>query len=273
LRSKTGFNVKWGPTHLNDLDRYIDNDCKRSPDMYDARFELWDRVEQALSTSWSYGLTIVLGLFIWPVFILKALGLTFVVYLLVYCFLPLLPEERQWRRSAIVCLGLAAAMLLAGLIGQWSLADLLIWEAVLLIIVLLLVTDLCGSTPLYKSTIKHWLLQGDYSSDFSPVIDPDLCINCIQCILVCPRNVFAAVRGELKTVVAVNPGQCEECLACLKQCPTDAIYSRVGTTKGDIKSIENLSQLVTRDHSHLRNEDHWIGRETSFRKNIPVVLE
>src|SRR5262249_29214052 len=93
------------------------------------------------------------------------------------------------------------------------------------------------------------------------------------CILVCPTDVFAAIRGEANTVVAVKPERCEECLACVKQCPTDAIFNRSGEVKGDVKSIANLDQLAAPDWSHLAVEDRWIGAPTRVRGGIPVVIE
>jgi NAD-dependent dihydropyrimidine dehydrogenase PreA subunit len=139
--------------------------------------------------------------------------------------------------------------------------------------VLLMALDACGGTPFHKTSIKHWVTKGDYLSLFSPVIDPDLCVNCMLCVLVCPTFVFAAKREGEKKVVAVNPAACEECLACVKQCPTDAIFNRSGEYKGDVKSILNLDYLVTRDWSHLEAEDRWIGAPIQLRNGMPVVIE
>jgi len=271
LREKTGFKIQWGPAHLDDLPRFIAAGGVRSNDMFQARFGLRDRLEQAVATASGYALTMAPALLIWPSVVLKLIALTYSVHLLVYGTAPLLPEEHRWRRTGLmVAIGFAAmAVARAGL--GWTPAQFVQWTAVLIALIVLVTMDWCGSTPLHKATILHWLTSGDYRSGFDPVVDPALCVNCVQCILVCPRDVFAAVRAPEKTVVAVRPDRCEECLACCKQCPTDAIFSRSGRVKGDIKTIPGMRSLAARDWSHLQAEDRWIGCPTEIRKNIPVV--
>ncbi len=273
VKRETGFNIKWGPTHLDDLPRFIANGLKRTNDMFQVKFGMQDRLEQALSTAWCYTMTIGLGLLIWPGFFLNVIGLIFFVYMFGFCLYPVFPEERYWRRTATIAAILMGSMAAFGLWQEWEVADFLIWEGILAAVCVLMAMDCCGSTPLHKSTIKHWLFKGDYKSHFSPVIDPDLCVNCVQCILVCPTDVFAARRSAVNTVVAVKPERCEECLACFKQCPTDAIFNRSGEVKGDVKSILNLETLAARDWSHLADEDRWIGAPTQLRGGIPVVVE
>jgi len=232
VKGATGFNIHWGPTHLNDLPRYIANGLKRTSDMFVVKFGLQDRLEQALSTTLAYTLTIGVGFFFAPRFVAGVVGVIATVYLFSFCFYPVLPEERRWRRSAVVAVTLGGAMAALGVWRGWSWSDMLTWETTLVGVVLLMSMDACGSSPLYKTTITHWLKTGDYKSLFNPVIDPALCTNCMQCIIVCPKNVFAARRNGVKTVVAVKPDECEECLACIKQCPTDAIFNRSGQHKG-----------------------------------------
>ncbi|MBV9427095.1 MAG: 4Fe-4S binding protein [Bradyrhizobiaceae bacterium] len=273
VKRETGFNIKWGPTHLDDLPRFIANGLKRTNDMFQVKFGLQDRLEQALSTAWCYTMTIGIGVLVWPKFFLSVIGIIFFVYLFAFCLYPLFPEERHWRRTLVIAGLLMGGMAAFGVWQDWAAADFLIWESVLAAVCVLMALDCCGSTPLHKSTIKHWLLKGDYKSNFSPVIDPALCINCVQCILVCPTDVFAAIRGDVNTVVSVKPERCEECLACVKQCPTDAIFNRSGEVKGDVKSIVNLAALAARDWSHLADEDRWIGAPTRVRGGIPVVIE
>ncbi len=50
--------------------------------------------------------------------------------------------------------------------------------------------------------------------------NPDLCINCDLCSIVCPHGVFAPGReaAELR-----NPEACMECGACQRNCPAGAI--------------------------------------------------
>jgi NAD-dependent dihydropyrimidine dehydrogenase PreA subunit len=272
VKRETGFNVFWGPTHLNDLPRYVENGYRRTEEMFQVQFGFRDRLEQALSNAMAYAMTISIGLIFWPAFFAKLIALIFVVYLFSFCLYPLFPEERLWRRFILQAAILIGAQSLLGWLLGWTAFQLVLWGALMLATTLLMALDNCGGTPLHKTSLKHWLTKGDYRSLFSPVIDPDLCINCMQCVLVCPTYVFAANRQDHKKVVAVDPDRCEECLACVKQCPTDAIFNRSGEYKGDVKSIPNLAQLVTRDWSHLRNEDRWINAPTQIRNGIPVVI-
>jgi NAD-dependent dihydropyrimidine dehydrogenase PreA subunit len=273
VKQESGFHVHWGPTHLNDLPRYIENGLRRTNDMYQVKFGLQDRLEQALANGTAYSLSFLLLLIWWPAFFVKTMGVMFGVFLFTFCLYPLFPEEKHWRRTllqlAILCAGLLSFALWRG----WPLDLMLRWEGVLAAMVLLAALDACGGTPLHKTGLDHWITKGNYHSMFNPVVDPDLCINCMQCVLVCPVVVFAARRTEEKTVVSVKPMDCEECLACVKQCPTDAIFNRSGLHKGDVKSIPRLEYLVKRDCSHLRGEDRWIGAPTQFRNGFPVVIE
>jgi ferredoxin len=53
------------------------------------------------------------------------------------------------------------------------------------------------------------------------IYDPDACINCGMCSMVCPHGVF--VTGETCAQLA-KPGDCMECGACMKNCPSNAIW-------------------------------------------------
>ena len=50
--------------------------------------------------------------------------------------------------------------------------------------------------------------------------DPELCINCGMCSIVCPHAVFES--GE-RTARLVRWKACMECGACQRNCPTSAI--------------------------------------------------
>jgi ferredoxin len=55
--------------------------------------------------------------------------------------------------------------------------------------------------------------------------DPDLCINCEMCRIVCPHAVFAT-DGYVARVVRQEA--CMECGACQRNCPTGAITVESG---------------------------------------------
>ncbi len=50
--------------------------------------------------------------------------------------------------------------------------------------------------------------------------NPELCIGCDMCSIVCPHAVFA-MNGRVAQLV--HPDACMECGACQLNCPTDAI--------------------------------------------------
>ena len=51
--------------------------------------------------------------------------------------------------------------------------------------------------------------------------DPDKCIGCGICSIVCPHAVFACESDDVAQLV--RPEACMECGACQLNCPTDAI--------------------------------------------------
>ncbi len=55
--------------------------------------------------------------------------------------------------------------------------------------------------------------------------DPDLCIHCEMCGIVCPHGVFAT-DGDVARLVRREA--CMECGACQKNCPTGAIMVESG---------------------------------------------
>jgi NAD-dependent dihydropyrimidine dehydrogenase PreA subunit len=62
-------------------------------------------------------------------------------------------------------------------------------------------------------------MLGSYTSN-TLQYDPELCINCGMCSIVCPHAVFES--GE-RTARLVRWKACMECGACQRNCPTSAI--------------------------------------------------
>ncbi|HUZ26419.1 MAG TPA: HgcAB-like fusion protein [Streptosporangiaceae bacterium] len=273
VKQETGYRIIWGPTHLNDIPRYLTNMGRRTHDMVLVQFGFKDRMEQALSTSLAYCLTIAVGAIFFPVYVLGAMAIIFVVYCFAFAMWDFLPTERRWHRTLTVAALLGVPFgLFMGLRG-WPASRLLIWEVILVVVVALMAMDGCGSSAVYKSTVAHWLRKGDYHSSFSPIIDPEMCTNCMDCQEVCPTDVFARRREDDHRMVVVRPESCIECLACVKQCDDEAIFNRSGQIKGDVKSIENLDLLMTRDWSHIAAEDRWIDWPTTVINGFSTVVE
>lgn len=55
--------------------------------------------------------------------------------------------------------------------------------------------------------------------------NPELCVNCGMCTMVCPHAVFAPDSGVVRLA---RPEACMECGACQRNCPAGAITVESG---------------------------------------------
>ncbi len=273
---ETGFRITWGPAHLKDIPEYIKNNYKRTNDMLAAKFTLGNRIAVALSTAMAYSITFVyllILLIFFPQYTVGFILLFFAVHLFCYGLYNYLPTERYFRKTLTSIAILSSLLAGVAVLASWPLKTFLIWESCLLVVTLFVAADQCGGSCLYKTTIAHWFRHGNYESLFQPVIDPGLCTNCLACVTICPKNVYARLQ-KMKKVVAVHPKDCMECLACVKQCHYYAIFNKSGNLlKGDVTSIPNLNMLMNRDVSHLIDEDRWVGVKTEVKGELPVAVE
>lgn len=53
-----------------------------------------------------------------------------------------------------------------------------------------------------------------------PVVDPDKCQGCEECVDICPSEVFEMQDGKS---VPVNPDECLGCESCIEACEAGAI--------------------------------------------------
>ncbi len=268
---QTGFKLTWGPTHLNDIPAYIEANYRRDYEMTQAQFGFVDRIEQALSTALVYCMTLFPLAFFFPQYTLISMGLIFVMHLSWFALWDVLPEERHWHKT-LAHLAISWASL-AGVAWWTAMAPetIALWAGTLLGIVLLISLDGCGSSTIYKTTPLRWLKKGDYRSHFEPIIDPDKCTSCYDCIYVCPKGVLA--RLPKGPAVSVRPDKCIECLACVKACHDDAFYNTSQEWKGDVKSIAGLADIMTREWRHLEAETRWIGAPVKYHGQTLVVDE
>lgn len=246
VKEKTGWNIKWGPYHYTYLPQYLRNNFKKTKEMYKMPFPLRDRLEMALGTATMTALTpLFLSIFWMRDFFLKVSALIFIITMFNFIFYPFFPREKYFRRSLLALGILGSAMAGIGYYREWEIVTYLKWEAILAAIMFISCADMCGSTTLVKTTVVHWLTNGNYDSLFEPIVNPNECLGCRRCIDVCPKEVY--VVGPDKKATAQNSKECCECLACMKQCHKNAIYNKnVGVYKNDIRSIQNLDELMAR---------------------------
>ncbi len=55
---------------------------------------------------------------------------------------------------------------------------------------------------------------------FNPIVDPEKCEGCEECVDVCPVEVFEIEDGK---AVPVNAEECMGCESCVEVCESDAI--------------------------------------------------
>jgi NAD-dependent dihydropyrimidine dehydrogenase PreA subunit len=210
LRTRTGFEARFGPLAIGDLGAYLSDPA--DPLLRRARFPLGARLEMALGCPLMLSvLLILLYNFIGPLHLLVVLPALYLASLLHGVIFPYRPLKRigVWA----LCYG-AMWFLGAGLLC-WALvpAHRLLYALTIGIGSAYLVTEFSGWSPLIKySLIPYQRPRVE--------VDRDSCIGCRRCVEVCPVGVFR-LQGGRSTVAAGD--RCVICRSCFTQCPTGAV--------------------------------------------------
>jgi NAD-dependent dihydropyrimidine dehydrogenase PreA subunit len=107
------------------------------------------------------------------------------------------------------------------------------WGFLSFVILLLISSDLMGSTPIYKS--------GLHEDRFLKIIlDEEKCKGAGFCEQVCPRNCYEVNRNQ-HTAAMPRPDRCVQCGACIVQCPFNALYFQ--GPKGKITYPETIRKF------------------------------
>ena len=56
------------------------------------------------------------------------------------------------------------------------------------------------------------------------ILSKDRCINCNQCVSVCPTNVFDPASEGVPIPTIARKSDCQSCFMCELYCPTDALF-------------------------------------------------
>jgi ferredoxin len=216
VHERTGWKAEWGSADARDLPAFLRGEDVAG--MHRVRFELGSRLEMAIM--WAVPLSLLAAVILpfWPAGFLPLAGLIWFLALAVYLAFPLY-ERLVARGSLVAVLALLGSVALAGVAfvalaaSRLTAGYLARWGGAALGIVVLLAFDLAGSTPLVKS----WTHA---DRRHRVVLDPERCVACGRCVLVCPRGVMAMTE----VAVLVRPDLCERCGACIVQCPADALW-------------------------------------------------
>lgn len=243
IREKTGWEVTWGPVYAKDIPSFIENKFNKTSEMREVRFPLLQRIEMA--AMWAFPFSVIASLIMIPFWREKLLPSNALIWglpVLVFVSFPLYskwlnPKKRgmSFSKYTIVFdfgripLLLWAIFLSCIVVGSISLniftwGFVLRWGFVCFVILLLISSDLMGSTPIYKS--------GLHEDRFLKVIlDEEKCKGVGFCEQVCPRNCYEV---DMRRHIALmpRPDQCVQCGACIVQCPFDALYFQ--SPKGEI---------------------------------------
>lgn len=245
IEKKTSWEVLWGPVDIKDIKEFLENNFDKSEKMHKVTFPLIKRIEMAIM--WAFPLSVFLSLIWIPFFIDELLALwiqVWVISLITFIFYPifepmLLLEKRQkkhaffgWSKvlilifiSGFALLGTVIYTIILNSFEPWLFAR---WCIFSLIVSIIIVIDLTGTTPIFKSDT-----HGD--KVFTIKVDSKKCKGTEICLSVCPRNCFE-MNEERNLTIFKREHDCVQCSACIVQCPFDAIQFE--DQKGNILTPE-----------------------------------
>ncbi|MHA2029615.1 MAG: HgcAB-like fusion protein [Candidatus Kariarchaeaceae archaeon] len=237
IKQKTGWNGFWGPTYAEDIINYLDNQNQLMPDQRQVKFQFWERLE--LAFTWAFLMSIIFYIIVvWfsntianMTFFLSWM-ITISIFLTFPWFEKLLKSEKKIayfeQGKLLVEFGFSLFYTFLILFFNTQIGVSRSHTAILvglsIIMIFIIVTDLKGMTPTYKSDLHE-------DRVFTIKIHEDQCTGIGDCKLVCPKNCFEFVEGmEYITIPRTN--DCVQCGACIVQCPEDALYFE--NSKGEI---------------------------------------
>jgi ferredoxin len=215
VRERSGWETIWGPVYAEDLPAFLRG--AEAPTMREVHFKLGQRLEMALMWAAPLSFLSVPTFLFWrggfPGLLALIWGLTLTIYAVFPLYETLVQQRAFLALSALLGgLTLMGTSMAGHLTGNLSLSFLLRWGGLGLATVFLLVFDLAGCTPLFKS----WSHE---ERGYGVSLDREQCIDCGRCAKVCPRSVFSVAD----TVSMDRAERCEQCGACIVQCPVDAL--------------------------------------------------
>ncbi|OLS29396.1 MAG: Acetyl-CoA decarbonylase/synthase complex subunit gamma [Candidatus Heimdallarchaeota archaeon LC_2] len=235
IKGKTGWNGRWGPTYANQIPNFLSKHTDFTQNQ--VKFQTSERIE--LACAWAF----LMSIFFFIIIVWFSLNLAVVTFVLswiitltIFFTFPyyesFLKNQKKlfYFEKGKLLVELAFSMIFITLIfvmdTQLSLLtfEKYILAGLILLMVVIVVTDMKGMTPTFKSDLHEDRL-------FTIKIHQDQCTGIGDCELVCPRNCFEFV-DEVEYITIPRIDDCVQCGACIVQCPEDALYFK--NSKGEI---------------------------------------
>jgi len=252
IQKKTGWKLIWGPVYGKDIPPFIENKFKKTPEMRKVKFLLVQRIEMA--AMWAFPFSIIASIIIIPFWREMLLPLNVLIWSLSFLIFVSFPLYSRWLNPKkkgtsfskyTVIFDFSRIPMILWVIFLfclivWSISVdaftwgfILRWGFISFVVLLLISSDLMGSTPIYKS--------GLHEDRFLKVIlEEEKCKGAGFCEQVCPRNCYEVDRNQhIATIPRAD--QCVQCGACLVQCPFDALYFE--SPKGEIMTPEAVRRF------------------------------
>ena len=237
IKKKTGWIAKFGPVRAEDIPAYVERGFEKTQTQREVTFPITKRIE--MGNLYFLSLLILLSPIYWvlslflPFFtltlylssVLTSIGVIHGSLILSTRFNSLSGKLKVLIHETLIIGAITAFNLFL-----WFNLLYLIWNVVLsILLALLMMEDLHGLTPIYKSELgeKSWE-KGKTTMSFlfdefalQPYgeiqMETAKCIGCKACIDVCPRAVFEFDEGNNKANI-LEPDRCINCHACTHRC-------------------------------------------------------
>jgi ubiquinone/menaquinone biosynthesis C-methylase UbiE/NAD-dependent dihydropyrimidine dehydrogenase PreA subunit len=235
LKAQTGWSVEFGPVYATDIPAFLQQDHRKTAAQRRSQFPLGFRLEMLFSMN-ALVWFIVAGVLalMHPRWAVLASSLFWGTGLVLYAAFPFLPGRSGWLKAGLLCvvqlLAIAGFNMIVLARPWWSSWG---WMLTAFGFALWLGFDLkgiVGGNVSEADSLMHRLGVKSVGTFFtsnpakrgSVRHDRSACTNCLHCIDVCPKAVFALSEDDHR-VRLEDPAECLVCQACVKQCPSRAL--------------------------------------------------
>jgi len=235
LKDSSGWSAEFGPVYAKDIPAFLELDHKKTVELCGVKYPGRFRFEMLFSMNalvWTV-ISIVL-IFINPAWALIFSAFFWGAGIILYGGYPYLPGESGWGKAFVlsfllaICIALYSVLILKQ--PWWQFWGWMIGAGILTLWLGFDLKGIVGGNRSEPEFLFHKLGVGSIGqihksrNNLTGSIshNPDLCMNCGTCLLVCPKSVFIHCQKNGKVVVK-DSNACFGCQACLRQCPSKAV--------------------------------------------------